>query len=73
MSWTRSALGEPGRLESGRPKSLTSSAPETPNRSVMVAFILASRSYDSRVISASRRPTRRAGTMKIGSRTATAG
>ena len=33
----------------------------------MVAFIFASRSYDSRVISASRLPTRRAGMMKTGS------
>jgi hypothetical protein len=33
-----------------------------------VAFIFASSWYDSRVISASRRPIRRAGRMKIGSR-----
>ena len=35
----------------------------------MVAFIFASSWYDSRVISASRRPNRRAGRMKIGSST----
>ena len=48
---------------------MTSSAPATPNRSVIVEFIFASSRYDSRVISASRRPTRRAGRMKIGSMT----
>ena len=70
MSRTRSARpAKRAASTSGGPKSLTSSAPATPNRSVIVAFILASRWYDSRVISASRRPTRRAGMMKIGSRT----
>ena len=70
MSRTRSARSPNRRASiSGRPNSFTSSAPATPNRSVMVAFILASRLYDSRVMSASRSPTRRAGMMKIGSST----
>jgi hypothetical protein len=45
MSRTRSARS-PKRLASasGRPKSLTSNAPATPKRSVIVAFIFASRS-----------------------------
>ena len=45
MSRTRSARSANRRASvSGRPNSLTSSAPATPNRSVIVAFILASRS-----------------------------
>ena len=42
MSRTRPAFCVEGcRSSSGRPKSLTSSAPETLNRSVMVVFISA--------------------------------
>jgi hypothetical protein len=44
-------------------------APATPNRSVIVAFMVASSWYDSFVIAASRRPTRRAGSTKTGSST----
>ncbi|GAB3873752.1 hypothetical protein GCM10027610_141410 [Dactylosporangium cerinum] len=54
---------------SGRPNSLTSSAPATPKRSVIVAFMVASSWYASRVIAARRLPTRRAGKMKTGSMT----
>ena len=68
MSRTRSArLANRSASASGRPNSFTSNAPATPNRSVIVAFIDASNWYDSRVMSASRRPTRRAGRMNTGS------
>ena len=54
------------------PKSLTSSAPETVNRSVMVADISAFWVIRSRDSPASLVPTIRAGTMKIGSNTSAA-
>ena len=70
MSRTRPALSaKPSRSSSGRPKSLTSQAPETLNRSVIVAFIVAFRFMPSRVIPATVLPTRRAGRMNRGSRT----
>ena len=70
MSRTRPACpAKPSRSSSGRPKSLTSHAPETLNRSVIVAFIEAFRFMPSRVMSATVLPTRRAGRMNIGSRT----
>ena len=48
---------------------MTSSAPATLNRSVIVPLIRAFRLYDSRVIDWSRRPSSRAGTTKTGSST----
>src|SRR4029079_9504297 len=69
MSRTRPARSPNERDSSaGRPNSLTSSAPDTLNRSVIVAFIEAFSPYDSRVIACSRWPIRRAGTTKTGSR-----
>ena len=70
MSRTRPARSPNERDSSaGRPNSLTSSAPDTLNRSVIVAFIEAFSPYDSRVIACSRCPIRRAGSTKTGSRT----
>ena len=70
MSRTRPARSPNERDSSaGRPNSLTSSAPATLNRSVIVAFIDAFSPYDSRVIACSRRPIRRAGSTKTGSST----
>ena len=63
----------PARLEkasasvSGRPNSLTSRAPETLKRSVIIWPISPFRRYFSRVISASRRPVQRAGSTNRGS------
>ena len=57
---------KPSRSSSGRPNNLTNWAPDTLNRSVMVAFIEALRFIPSRVISATVRPTRRAGRMNTG-------
>ena len=59
MSRTRPALlGERRRLlVGGRPNSLTSSAPATLNRSVIVVLISALSCIASRVIACSRRPT----------------
>ncbi len=51
------------------PKSLTSVAPDTLNRSVIWVFIAALYPICSRAIPWSRTPTRRAGTMKSGSTT----
>ena len=50
----------------GRPNSLTSIAPATLNRSVMVEPMAASSCIDSRVSRCSLRPTRRAGSRKSG-------
>ena len=67
MSRTRAALASKPPLSSaGRPNSLTSRAPDTLNRSFMVLFIWALRPYDSRVMTDSFRPTRLAGTTKMG-------
>ena len=67
MSRTRPALdSKASRSSRGRPNSLTSSAPDTLNRSFMVLFISALMAYDSRVITDSRRPTRLAGNTKMG-------
>ena len=52
-----------------RPNSLTSRAPDTLKRSVIVVFIDALRSICVRVTAWRRRPTRRAGTMNSGSTT----
>ena len=52
-----------------RPNSFTSRAPDTLNRSVIVAFIEALRSICVRVMDCRRRPTRLAGTMNSGSTT----
>ena len=55
-------VGERARTRRGsRPNSLTSSAPETLNRSVIVVPISALSCIASRVIACSRRPTQRAG------------
>ncbi len=70
MSRTRAARRRKDTSSSSsRPKSFTSSAPATLNRSVMVAFIEAFRLYDSRVMLCSRAPMRRAGITKTGSMT----
>ena len=70
MSRTRPArLANPSVSSLGRPNSLTSWAPDTLNRSVMVAFIEALRFMPSRVMPATVRPTRRAGRMNNGSST----
>ncbi len=53
----------------GRPNSLTSIAPATLKRSVMVEPIAASSCIDSRVSRCSRRPTLRAGSRNSGIRT----
>ncbi len=68
MSRTRAAFPPNPRTSSaGRPKILTSSAPETLNRSVMVWLMAAFSCIDSRLISASRRPIQRAGSTNSGS------
>ena len=70
MSRTRAARAEKDAFSAGnRPNSLTSSAPATLNRSVIVAFIEALRLYDSRVMLCSRVPIRRAGSTNNGSST----
>jgi hypothetical protein len=69
MSRTRAARAENTASSSrGRPNSLTSMAPATLNRSVMVEPISASSCIDSRVSRCIRRPTRRAGRMNSGIR-----
>ncbi len=69
MSRTRPARASKLRDSSSpRPNSLTSTAPETLNRSVMVVFISAFSPYASSVIDDSLRPISRAGTMNTGSR-----
>ena len=50
----------------GSPNSLTSSAPDTLKRSVIVVFISAFSEYDSRARAATRLPSQRAGSMKTG-------
>ena len=67
MSRTRPARSPNSSTSwSWRPNSLTSIAPATPKRSVMVVFMDAFRSICSRVRSWSRRPTRLAGMTKTG-------
>ena len=67
MSRTRPAfLENPLTSSLGCPNSFTSSAPATLKRSVMVLVIWALSVYDSRVMSARRRPTKRAGMRKTG-------
>ena len=70
MSRTRPALSENESDScSGRPKSLTSNAPETLNRSVIICPISPFSSYRSRVMPASLRPTNLAGSTNSGSST----
>ena len=67
MSRTRAARpAKTSASSSGRPNSLTSIAPATLKRSVMVEPISASSCIDSRVSRCIRRPTRRAGRMNSG-------
>ena len=67
MSRTRPARAEKSSASSSwRPKSFTSSAPATLNRSVMVLFIEALRFMPSRVMACRPRPTRRAGSTNTG-------
>ena len=67
MSRTRPARPEKSAASSSwRPNSLTSSAPATLNRSVMVLFIEALRFMPSRVMAWRPRPTRRAGSTNSG-------
>ena len=67
MSRTRAARSANTSSSSrGRPNSLTSMAPATLKRSVMVEPIWASSCIDSRVSRCIRRPTRRAGRMNSG-------
>ena len=67
MSRTWAALvSKLAASSSGRPKSLTSIAPDTLKRSVMTMFISALTSRPSRIIEPTRWPTRRAGIKKIG-------
>ncbi len=69
MSRTRSARREKSSASSScRPNSLTSSAPATLKRSVMVVFISLFRSMPSRVMTCNWRPIRFAGMMNNGSR-----
>ena len=70
MSRTRPARRAKSRASSSwRPNSLTSRAPATLNRSVMVSFMEALRSIPSRVMAWRRRPTRRAGRTNSGTMT----
>jgi hypothetical protein len=70
MSRTRPALSRNERSStSGRPKSLTSRAPETLKRSVMLLVIEAFRAYDSRVSACSLVPMSLAGMTNTGSST----
>ena len=70
MSRTRDAFfSKDSASSSGRPKSLTSMAPDTLNRSFMTMFISALRLYPSWVMAPSLRPTMRAGIKKMGKRT----
>ena len=67
MSRTRSARAEKAAASSsGRPKSLTSSAPATLNRSVICVLMSALRDICSRVSACSRRPIQRAGSRNTG-------
>ena len=67
MSRTWPALSENAADSSGsRPKSLTSSAPDTLNRSVIVVPMPALSCMASRVMTCSRRPTQRAGSRNSG-------
>ncbi len=59
---------KPRDSSSRRPKSLTSSAPDTLNRSVMVVPMPALSCMASRVMACSLRPTQRAGSRNIGVR-----
>ena len=70
MSRTRPARSlNSASSRAGSPNSLTSRAPDTLNRSVMVEFMAALRVNDSRVSVCIRRPTRLAGTTKAGTTT----
>ena len=70
MSRTRAARSRYASLSRrGLPNSLTSMAPATLNRSVMVEPSSASSCMDSRVYRCSRRPTSRAGMTNTGSST----
>ncbi len=70
MSRTRPALSRNEvSSTSGRPNSLTSSAPETLKRSVIVLVIWALSAYDSRVSACSLVPMSLAGMTKTGSST----
>ncbi len=73
MTWTtpmsrtlRARLPNASDSSRGRPNSLTSSAPATLKRSVIIEPISALSCIDSRVSRCSRRPTSRAGRMNSG-------
>ena len=69
MSRTRPALPwKDASSSAGRPKSLTSSAPDTLKRSTMMVFMSAVRSYLSRMMVCRRRPSHRAGRANSGRR-----